>query len=76
MKDKEIQLCEYCCKRPALKTNGESKYECENHANSGSCEGLKPVKYLEKLQHNNDRCNCGSGLKYKKCCKNKTGGQN
>jgi len=35
-------------------------------------------KYYEQLlipkkqQGRNEKCNCGSGLKYKKCCLNKT----
>jgi len=28
------------------------------------------LKYEIKAQQNNDLCNCGSGLKFKKCCKN------
>lgn len=26
------------------------------------------VKYDEPVQGRNEKCNCGSGLKYKKCC--------
>ena len=63
-------VCEHCNKRPALKTGGDSKYECSNYANTGSCEGYKPFINKNK-QQNNDLCNCNSGLKFKKCCKNK-----
>ena len=65
---KALIKCEHCNIRPAIKTGGDSKYECENHANTGSCEGLKPIKHETKPQQNNDLCNCNSGLKYKKCC--------
>ena len=45
-----------------------------------SAENIKKIQDLEKLskqrvspkiQGRNDRCNCGSGKKFKKCCINK-----
>lgn len=32
----------------------------------------KPIPItVDKIQSNNEICNCGSGLKFKKCCKKK-----
>lgn len=62
-------LCGYCNKNQAFKTDGKSKYECENHANTGSCDGYKSLKRDGNVQQNNEPCLCGSGNKYKKCCK-------
>lgn len=32
----------------------------------------EPIKRMTPKQGNNDLCNCGSGIKYKRCCKTKT----
>lgn len=63
-----METCDFC-KKPALKTDGNSNYVCENRANSGRCEGFEPLKHEKKLQQNNELCNCGSNKKFKNCCK-------
>lgn len=32
---------------------------------------LRAKKRIASIQHNNDECRCGSGLKFKYCCKTK-----
>lgn len=56
------------CGKAAYKTNGKGEYICYNLAHTGSCEGNKPIiKSESEKQSRNDRCNCGSGLKFKHC---------
>jgi len=33
---------------------------------------IRQLLLPKKQQGRNEKCNCGSGLKYKKCCLNKT----
>lgn len=63
-----MTTCDFCNK-PALKTNGNSEYVCENRALSGRCEGFEPLKRDKNALNNNQKCHCGSNIKYKKCCK-------
>jgi len=60
------EKCKYC-EGPAYKTNGKAELICRNRAYYGSCEGLVPRK-AEKQQGRNEKCNCGSGVKFKNCC--------
>ena len=62
-----IEKCDFC-EKPALKSNGKSELECENRANTGSCKGLEPIRHEKPLQNRNEKCNCGSGKKFKHCC--------
>ncbi len=64
---KEIPKCQFCNKI-AFKTNGKSEYECENRANYGDCDGLKPHFNEKPKQKRNSLCNCNSGKKAKYCC--------
>ncbi len=71
-----IETCDFCNK-DVFKSNGKSELECENRANTGSCEGLKPLQYSQThngliKQGRNEKCQCGSGKKHKYCCIIKT----
>jgi preprotein translocase subunit SecA len=63
------EKCQFCGEK-AFKTNGKSELICENRANTGRCEGAKPVTKEElggvKVGRN-EQCPCGSGKKFKKC---------
>lgn len=63
------ESCKYCDK-PVYKTNGKSEPICYNRAHTGSCEPIKPRRVIQTIRRN-DRCPCGSGKKFKKCCMNK-----
>lgn len=57
------------CGMPGHKTDGHSRVWCRG------CLGLltRPApRHVEKLPGRNDKCSCGSGMKYKLCCINKT----
>lgn len=56
-------ICDYCLKRPAFKTLGDSSEACEKCA-----EGTVDPFRIEHRLGRNDRCHCGSGKKYKHCC--------
>jgi ribosomal protein L37AE/L43A len=56
-------VCEKCKKRPAIKTNSESQWECRRCADGV----VDPIKRTE-TQHRNQKCQCGSGKKFKNCC--------
>lgn len=60
------EFCHFCGKE-AYKTDHLHAI-CEKRAYSGSCHGYAPAK-SSKVAQNNDPCPCGSGKKYKKCCK-------
>lgn len=49
-----------------IKINGIDMYEYREITSSGK---LKPLKYKEKPQSPNEPCRCGSGKKFKKCCR-------
>jgi len=63
------EKCDFCDK-PAYKTDSHN-FICENRAYTGKCEGNQPINLKHTgnaRQSRNDKCACGSGLKYKKCC--------
>lgn len=62
-----VESCQFCNK-PAFKSNGNSELICENRANFGDCNGLRPLIIHNKEQRRNELCRCGSGKKYKFCC--------
>ena len=53
------------CGSKAYKSCGESKLWCEKCI-SKSLNG-EPV-LSQKKQNRNDKCDCGSGIKFKNCC--------
>lgn len=59
-------LCKYC-HEIAYKTNGKGEWICFNLANTGKCEGNKPITVKPQMGRNCG-CSCGSGKKYKHCC--------
>lgn len=71
MDTKSNVTCKYC-DRKAIKKNARDELICENRANHGRCSVPKFFEdkdYDGKKIQNNDPCPCGSGNKYKKCCK-------
>lgn len=64
------ERCAHCGKE-AFKSDGTGTLICENYANYGSCSGGLSVvpAQSENVTQNNDPCPCGSGKKFKKCCK-------
>jgi len=66
------QTCNYC-DDPTYKTNGNSEAICESRAYHGRCgvgESAKKRMPAVKVitQGRNEKCNCGSGGKFKNCC--------
>lgn len=57
--------CELCHMAEAVKTDSQSRSVCERCA-VGAAE---PVRGRGEPCGRNDACPCGSGRKYKKCCK-------
>lgn len=51
----------------ALLSEKDKAYERANEVRPSDPE-LKPIKNVNP-QYRNNPCNCGSGKKYKKCCK-------
>lgn len=61
------RLCIYCMSdNPIYKNNGKGEPICEGCA-FGVTSKPAPVIPLAK-QGRNEKCNCGSGLKFKNCC--------
>lgn len=61
------EVCDFCGK-PAYKTDGQCRtwcYRCFNPIK-------QPMVNIGPSIGRNDTCPCGSGMKYKKCCINKT----
>lgn len=55
-------MCEYCGKRPAYKTDGKAKGICSH------CLGLThDPRRVQPVPGRNEKCPCGSGKKYKHC---------
>jgi uncharacterized protein YchJ len=65
--------CKYCG-NIAYKTNGKSELICYDRAVYGECEQelmkQEPIVNEGKKVGRNDKCPCGSGKKFKRCCIN------
>ena len=63
---KKVEYCEYCGVRPYFKTvptKKGTKRICKK------CHGNTVILRAQQTPRRNDKCPCGSGLKYKACCK-------
>jgi hypothetical protein len=56
------ERCEYCGRRAALKTDGNSKMVCR------ACLNGPPIQHKVHPVGRNELCPCGSGNKFKRCC--------
>lgn len=57
-------ICETCQQRPTYAKNTRGHFICETCNNGGLANPPK----LRREVGRNDKCFCGSGKKYKKCC--------
>jgi len=66
--ESSLTACEVpgCC-RVGVKTDGNGRVVCYHHA-SGFQE---PIRYTDVPIGRNDACSCGSGKRFKKCCRNR-----
>ena len=57
--------------RGALETSGrENAWACQMLEDWAECrKKMRPKRRDRKMQKPNEYCSCGSGLKFKKCCK-------
>ena len=60
----EAELCVACNLRPAVKTDSQSRAHCFHCA-----LGITEPIIAEPRQGLNEKCDCGSGRKYKRCCR-------
>jgi len=72
--EKELALCRICEKQKGFKWVHSKKYDedvwiCVSCLAFGKQRGYFTAK--EAKVKRNDKCPCGSGKKYKKCCINK-----
>ncbi len=61
--ESQVERC-YICNGEPYKTDGHSRVICKKHAYPIQ----QPIKYIAPIQGRNEKCGCGSGLKFKKCC--------
>lgn len=69
----QVEKCAYCPSTNICKYGGNSEpicYKCAGHELMEGTKGETFLRISPKLQRN-DKCSCGSGKKYKKCCINK-----
>ena len=55
------------CESPVYGQNEKNEPVCSKRYKTGKCTGKKPVT-AKKYQGRNEKCNCGSGVKFKNCC--------
>lgn len=60
-----LPTCEFCGKRTAIKTDSQSRFMCRRCAEGGRV----PIKSSGARVGRNESCPCGSGKKFKRCCK-------
>lgn len=62
-----MDSCHKCGSTKVFKSDGESKLWCEPCLTGALAPS--PVVNTGPKINNNDPCHCGSGKKFKKCCK-------
>lgn len=65
-------LCFYCGERKGIKTDSHSHLICEQCAMGRMQKSVKNAPPMYVGRDDNALCGCGSGVKYRKCCKKKS----
>lgn len=59
--------CEFCRRRDGIKTNSAGRWICARCIRVGTV--TRSIRRMFARVGRNEKCPCGSGLKYKHCCK-------